>query len=64
MSEVIIKFYGTYHCKVSVREQVLGFMEPSLILQSIRNSHSETVSGLLINLVGNFLGERREVDTE
>ncbi len=58
----IIKYCGKYHCRITIREQVLGVMEPSLISQSIRKSHSETISGLLINLVGNFLGERREVE--
>jgi len=63
MRHAIIKYCGKYHCRVTIREQLLGISETSTIMKSRKKTHSKTVGGLLVNLVGNFLGERREVET-
>lgn len=57
----IVKYGGSYHCKILTRELVLGFEEPAMLVKSRLSSRSKTIGGLLVNLVGNYLGDRREV---
>lgn len=49
----VIKYCKRYHCTPSVKFTLLNIESPS------KPTHSKTVGGLLINSVGNFLGEKR-----
>ncbi len=54
----VIKYCGRYHCAASIRCTIL------CLEAAPKPTHSKTKEGLLVNLVGNFLGDRRKVETK
>ncbi len=64
MRSDIVNYDVSYHCKILTRELVLGSEESAVLVKSRLSSCSKIVRGLLVNLAGNYLGDRREVVVE